>query len=482
MANILVIEDEAALAKNIARFFEQLGHDVEVAHDGAAGLKAAQRLMPDVAIVDYQLPGMDGLEVIRALRRIDDNLRPIMVSGHANVAVAVEAMKVGSFDLLTKPVPLASLQAVVERALSDLGTRKALEYYQKKEADASSLELLAGESSSMRALRELIRTIASNEPGDGSAVPPILVLGETGSGKELVARACHFASRRAGLPFVEINCAALPADLMEAELFGYEKGAFTDAHARKTGLIEAADGGTLFLDEIGELDLGLQAKLLRVLENLKVRRLGSVTDRQVNVRVVAATNRDLDALVAQGKFRSDLLYRLRVFQINIPPLRARDDDVWLLANRFVEMFARRYGKIVPALDASAEASLRQHLWPGNVRELRNLIERSVLLCNGTRITSSELSLTAMPRPILTEEIPETPTFTRLEEMERSHLVRALEQTGWNVARAARQLDISRDTLRYRMDKHGLVRPAEHARGERGAAADTPGASASLGGL
>ncbi len=468
MATLLVIEDEQALAKNIARFFEQQNHTVEIAHDGPTGIELAQRLMPDVAIVDYQLPGLDGLEVIKALRRNDDQVRAVMVSGHASVSIAVDAMKAGSFDLLTKPASLASLKAVVDRALADAVARRKLDYYHKREADASGVDQLLGDSTPMRGLRDLIRTIAANEPADAAPVPPILILGETGSGKELVARACHFASPRATSAFVELNCAALPPHLMEGELFGYEKGAFNDAQARKIGLIEAADGGTLFLDEIGELDLSLQAKLLRVLENLRVRRLGAQHDRQVNVRVVAATNRDLDTLVAQNKFRSDLLYRLRVFQINIPPLRARDDDVWQLAQHFVTVFAQRYGKAVPKLDPSAEAALRQHAWPGNVRELRNLVERSVLLCQGDVITSSDLSLVPLQAAITLVEATSMPGLARLDELERSHLVRALEQTGWNVARAARHLDISRDTLRYRMDKHGLLRPSEHRAAERAA--------------
>jgi DNA-binding response OmpR family regulator len=278
MAMLLIIEDEAVLARNVARFFEKLGHTVEVALDGPAGVEAARRVLPDVAIVDFQLPGLDGLEVIGALRKIDAELRCVMVTGHASVPVAIDAMKAGYMDLLTKPVALASLKAVVDRALAERGTRRALDYYQKKEADESSLGALAGDSAPMQALRDLVRTIALSEPADRSPGAPILVLGETGAGKELVARACHYAGPRASAPFVEINCAALPAHLIEGELFGHEKGAFTDAQARKIGLIEAADGGTLFLDEIGELDLSLQAKLLRVLENFRVRRLGALQD------------------------------------------------------------------------------------------------------------------------------------------------------------------------------------------------------------
>jgi len=462
MAMLLIIEDEAVLARNIARYFEKLGHTAEVAHDGPAGVEAARRVMPDVVIVDFQLPGLDGLEVIRALRT---EVRCVMVTGHASVPVAIDAMKAGFMDLLTKPVALASLKAVVDRALAERSTRRALDYYQKKEADESSLEALAGESAPMRALRDLVRTMALSEPADRSPGAPILVLGETGAGRELVARACHYAGSRAAAPFIEINCAALPAQLIEGELFGHEKGAFTDAQARKIGLIEAADGGTLFLDEIGELDLSLQAKLLRVLENFRVRRLGALQDRQVNVRIICATNRDLDQLVEAGRFRSDLLYRLRVFQINIPPLRARGDDVLLLARRFLTQMAQRYGKPPPALDAAACDALRAHTWPGNVRELRNVIERAVLLNQGDTLGAGDLALG--PRPAINQPASlSTPSSGAgggsLEAVERQHLVQALEQAQWNVTRAARLLDISRDTLRYRIDKHGLQRPAGQA--------------------
>jgi two-component system, NtrC family, response regulator AtoC len=465
MANILIIEDEVTLAKNMARYFEKLNHTVAIVHDGLSGVEAAKQTMPEVAIVDYQLPGLDGIEVIRALRANDDQIRIVMVTGHASVPVAIDAMRAGSFDLLTKPVPLAALRAVVDRALAESGNRKALQYYQGRQASEAGLDALIGESSPMRALRTLVRTLAVNEPTDNSPVAPILVLGETGSGKELVARACHFAGRRAQAPFVEINCAALPAHLMEGELFGYEKGAFTDAQARKIGLIEAADGGTLLLDEIGELDLVLQGKLLRVLENLRVRRLGAVQDRLVNVRVVAATNRDLDQLVAAGKFRSDLLYRLRVFQINLPPLRVRGDDVLLLAERFIGQIAARYAKPKPSLDEAAVRALRQHTWPGNVRELRNVIERTVLLGNAAYISAADLGLVpraaaipGLPMPVDVRAIESgvvAQPGTSLEAVERQHLIAALQQAGWNVTKAARSLQISRDTLRYRIEKHGL---------------------------
>jgi two-component system, NtrC family, response regulator AtoC len=462
MATILVIEDEVTLAKNMARYFEKFHHTVEIANDGPAGVAAAKRVMPDVAIVDYQLPGLDGLHVIHALRANDDQVKIVMVTGHASVPLAIDAMKAGSFDLLTKPVSLAILRNVVERALNESGTRKALSYYQQRQASNAGLDALIGESAAMYALRDMVRTLALSEPTDHTPVAPVLVLGETGSGKELVARACHFAGPRAKAPFVEINCAAMPAHLMEAELFGYEKGAFTDAHARKIGLIEAADGGTLFLDEIGELDINLQAKLLRVLENLKVRRLGALQDRVVNIRVVAATNRDLDKLAALGKFRSDLLYRLRVFQINIPPLRARGADVLLLAQRFIEQFAARYAKPEPKLDASAQEAIELHPWLGNVRELRNAIERAVILGQSTHLSAIDLGLAmAQPAPAWAQKAQVTTAssgLNSLEAQERQHLIAALQHAGWNVTKAARALDISRDTLRYRIDKHGLQPP------------------------
>ncbi len=462
MANILVIEDEVTLAKNMARYFEKFHHTVEIANDGPQGVATAKRFMPDVAIVDYQLPGLDGLQVIHALRANDEQVRIVMVTGHASVPLAIDAMKAGSFDLLTKPVSLAILRNVVERALNESGTRKALNYYQQRQASHAGLDALIGESAPMHALREMVRTLAMSEPTDHTPVAPVLVLGETGSGKELVARACHFAGPRAQAPFVEINCAAMPAHLMEAELFGYEKGAFTDAHARKIGLIEAADGGTLFLDEIGELDINLQAKLLRVLENLKVRRLGALQDRVVNIRVVAATNRDLDKLTALGRFRSDLLYRLRVFQINIPPLRARGADVLLLALRFIEQCAARYAKPVPKLDASALEAIELHPWLGNVRELRNAIERAVILGQSTHLSAADLGLAMVqPAPAWAQKAEVTTAssgLNSLQAQERQHLIAALEQAGWNVTKAARALDISRDTLRYRIDKHGLQPP------------------------
>jgi DNA-binding NtrC family response regulator len=489
MAQLLVIEDELVLAKNIARFFERQGHTVGLAHDGQTGLDLARELLPDVVIVDFQLPSLNGLEVIRELRRLDDELRIIMMTGHGTINLAVEAMKAGSMDLLTKPLSLATLDEVVQRAIRDRAGKTVLRYYQQRDNEHASVNALVGDCAQMRALRELILAVAQSEPNDLSPVAPVLVQGETGTGKELVARACHMAGPRCAGPFIEVNCAALPAALMEDELFGHEKGAFTDARARKVGLIEAADGGTLFLDEIGEMELALQAKLLRVLENFRVRPIGSVHDRRVNVRIVAATNRDLAREAQAGRFRSDLVYRLSVFQVRIPPLRERGEDVTLLAEEFLKRLASRYGRPALRLDASAQEALRGYPWPGNVRELRNCLERAVLMQRGPELNAGDLALPArdalMPLPARVGTPVSIATLgaaqdagssfpwgaasaapaanapvAPLDAVERQHLLQALQTHGWNVSLAARALQVTRDTMRYRMAKHGLQRHSE----------------------
>jgi DNA-binding NtrC family response regulator len=296
----------------------------------------------------------------------------------------------------------------------------------------------------------------------------VLINGETGTGKELVARSIHFDGSRQAGPFVEVNCASIPSHLLEAELFGHEKGAFTDAKERRTGLVEAADGGTLFLDEIGEIDLGLQAKLLKLLEEKSVRRLGSVKELKVNLRIISATNRDLEAMVRQGKFRSDLYFRLRIISVKVPSLRSRGDDVLVLARHFLESHGRRYGKPNLRFSEAAEQVLMQYSWPGNVRELRNMLEQTVLLASTDLITPVQLALC----PSLSADSPCERHFegvgkpcmalpkndAALGEAERSLVIRTLERTGWNVSRSAKILGLTRDMMRYRIEKMGLSRP------------------------
>jgi DNA-binding NtrC family response regulator len=453
---VLIIEDEATLAKNMRTYLARAGYDclaVETAEDGLAQLEAFR---PDIVLLDFLLPGMNGIELLTLLNERAPGVPVIMITGHGTVELAVEAMKGGAYDFLTKPVSLAKLRILLDRALAETRREQALSYYQQREAAQGDFEGLLGESPPMRTLKARIAQLLQAERGLRDAdAPAVLVIGETGTGKELVARALHYSGPRQDEAFVEINCAAIPAQLLESELFGHERGAFTDARERKLGLVETAGGGTLFLDEIGDLDLGLQAKLLKLLEEKTVRRLGSLRDQKVDVRIVAATHRPLDEYVRDGRFRADLYYRLRIVELPLPSLRERGDDILLLARHFLGQQAARYGRGRMTLGPEAETLLMRHTWPGNVRELRNLMEQAVLLADSSVLEPRHLHLT----PVLAEP-PGHPAGLpqegmRLDEVERGLLVGALQKTGWNISQAARLLGISRDTLRYRIDKYGL---------------------------
>lgn len=449
MANVLIIDDEITFARNAAKFLEKAGHVVRTAATAAAGMQLFAEGAADVVVLDYRLPDEDGISIIRRLRVLDATVPILMITGHGTIELAVAAMKIGANDLLVKPVSLASLRQRIGEFDKQRLESGRLRYFEARER--RDPHEIVGNSDTIRALRERISRIASVDGAD--VPPPVLILGETGSGKELVARAVHFESARAARPFIELNCAAIPANLLESELFGHERGAFTDAKERKMGLLEAADGGSIFLDEIGEMDLGLQAKLLKVIEDGRFRRLGAVQERQVNLRIVAATNQDLEARIRNGTFRADLFFRLRVLRLDVPPLRDRGEDCVILAEHFVELCARRYRRDRVQLNADAIAAIRKHGWPGNVRELKNVIEQAVLLSSGEMIGVADLLLPAASMPAA--ENDRLDGTSALDRVEREMLVQALRQCSGNVSRAARELGISRDTLRYRMEKHGL---------------------------
>ena len=418
-----------------------------------------------MVILDYNLPGLDGLELLMRIRAIDPVIKTIMTTGEGSEQLAVDAMKAGAYDYLTKPLVLGKLKMVLDKIVGEVRLSQELNYYRKKEAGEGGIEQLIGESSPMLLLKGLISQVLEAERRLTDAEPPaVLITGETGAGKELVARALHFAGPRRAKPFIEVNCSSIPANLLEAELFGYERGAFTDAKERKLGLIEAAEGGTLFLDEIGEIDLALQVKLLKLLENKRVRRLGSVRENKVDVRIVTATNRNLEQQIRDGKFRADLYFRLRIVELEVPPLRERGSDIAKLAEHFLAMHRARYGK--PQLRFSPEvlATFFAYAWPGNVRELRNAIEQSVIMARSDQLYPNDLSFSGDLRVAATTPLPTTfPSLTttiipeglNLNEVERTLLVRALERSGGNVSKAARLLGVSRDTLRYRIDKYQL---------------------------
>jgi two-component system, NtrC family, response regulator AtoC len=476
--SVLIVEDDEVLADNMRLYLERNGWDAQVSNSAEAALTALETARPDVLITDYLLPGRTGLELLGNVIGIDPQIKIIMLTGEGGVQVAVDAMKAGAYDYLTKPVALAELKLLLEKAVGVARMENALSFYQKSQARDSGLDHLVGDSSPMRVVKDTVRQIldaeAKMQPGD---LPAILITGETGTGKELVARALHFdGSRRQG-PFVEVNCASIPSNLLEAELFGHERGAFTDAKERKLGLVEAAEGGSLFLDEIGEVDPAIQAKLLKLLEEKSVRRIGSVRERRVNLRIVSATNQDLEQLVRSGRFRSDLYFRLRIITLTMPPLRARGNDILLLARHFLQAHGKRYGKRDVALTPDSERMLLDYHWPGNVRELRNVLEQTVLLARDRLISPEQIALAPglhrEPEHIVSSPAPaprETATATangalprhglRLSDVERDLVLRTLEKTDWNVSKAAKLLGLTRDMLRTRIERYDLTRPDE----------------------
>ncbi|WP_029000269.1 sigma-54-dependent transcriptional regulator [Azohydromonas australica] len=474
---ILIIEDEAALARNLAVYLERLGYEPRVAGSALQGLAEIESFRPEVVLMDHHLPGMSGLQALEKIRVADPDIRVVLMTGHGSTELAVEAMKAGAADFMAKPLVLGELKLLLERLTRQQRLESAVDYHHRRQASGSGLEQLLGDSEPMQALRRTLRLLLEAEARLGDGEPPaVLVIGETGTGKELVARALHFGGSRRDGPFVELNCGALPGPLIEAELFGYERGAFTDARQRKPGLLETAEGGSVFLDEIGEAEPSTQVKLLKLLEEKRVRRLGAVRETAVNARVISATNRPLEQMVGEGRFRADLYFRLRIVELRVPPLRERGPDVLLLARHFLALHGARYRKPGLRLTAAAEDALLRHAWPGNVRELRNLMEQAVLVVQGETVSPAELHLG--PALGLTAQAPAVPAPAYapagtgmaaeagtaddgddddldLERMERRLIARAMDRTGQNVSAAARLLGISRDTLRYRLERLGL---------------------------
>lgn len=472
MASILVIEDENILAKNICDALRFAQHDATSARTGEEGLTAAEKNKPDVILLDYRLPGMDGLDVLRELKKQGGAASVVMMTAHGNIDAAVEAMKLGAVDFLTKPLDLIELQIIIKRVLEQQRLAGQLDYFRERERATAGFDQIIGESRAISELKRLIQRLVST-PALASAEPPsILITGETGTGKDLVARAIHYAGPRRDEPFVHVNCTALPDHLVEAELFGHVKGAFTDARTDKRGLLECADGGTVFLDEIGHMPQGLQAKLLQALEHRTIRPVGATKEKKINVHFLAATNRRLEEAIETNEFREDLYHRLRTLSIHLAPLRERGDDVLLLSDHFRKLYLSKFG--LPTLLYSAETveAIRLYDWPGNVRELAHVIESAVLTADGPRIRPEHLNIQAVaPGDAVTEiQVSGSSSITidfsnncpTLEEVEYQIIAAALQYSKHNLSRAARILGISRDAVRYRLERYGKREPGDAA--------------------
>jgi DNA-binding NtrC family response regulator len=461
-STVLIVDDERTLARAIKTFMAEAGYEAEVAGDAEKALELLESLRPDVVFADVRLPGMSGIDLLRRIQIFDPAIPVVIMTAHGTIEGAVEAVKLGAFDYMKKPVDLQELKLLADRARESALLRQELSYYRRRAgSDEVAFAGILGNSTALRSVLDQVRQIAALDE-----TPPVLITGETGTGKGLIARTLHNSGPRAAKPFIDVNCTTLPPNLMEAELFGYERGAFTDAKESKIGLFEAAEGGFIFLDEIGDLELSLQGKLLRAIEERTLRRVGGIRDRKIDVRILAATNRNLEKEVQLNRFRSDLYFRLAVILLHLPALRDRGEDALILAEHFIRRFSSKYGKDVRRIDASAREVLLHYPWPGNVRELSHVIERAVLWSQGSTLNVEHLSVTA-PMGVVPDEVQGSavevdtqpvdaaPAASDLTEVERSMIERAMREAGGNQTRAARRLGISRDTLRYRLKKFGI---------------------------
>ncbi len=488
-ARILVVDDEKMIRWTLETALKKEGYKVTAVESGEEALEHLLNQSPDVVVADITLPGIDGIEVLRHIRESEPLIPVVMITAHKEISLAVSAMKLGAFDYVEKPFDVDRILILVDNALERRKLSREVEYYRKEKREKHGFDSIIGRSSQVKSVIEIARKVA------GSEATTVLLHGESGTGKDILAMAIHYESARATRPFMPINVTALPGELLESELMGYEKGAFTDAKATKKGLFEIASGGTIYLDEIGDMAPGLQAKLLRFIETKTFKRVGGHTDIEVDVRIIAATNKDLEGAVKGGKFREDLFYRLNVIPITLPPLRERREDILHLAAHFLADFGRQFRRAVKGFTREAESAMVAYGWPGNVRELKNVIERALILGTGETVGVDDLAFSvtgkvtpeAEPvewsegpvdgeRPVLSEvgaeeDLPgtgEPPAAGEdggvlrlpeggvvLEDVEMELIKQALDKTGGNQTRAARLLGLSRDALRYRMKKFDL---------------------------
>jgi DNA-binding NtrC family response regulator len=441
--SILIVDDEEVVRDSLRTWFEKDGYDTGSAVDGLDGLRKLSERSWDIALLDIKMPSVSGMELLHRVREIDPDIVCIMITAYASVETAVEALKAGAFDYVVKPVDPDDLTRIVRRAVEKRRlTKENLALRTQIEALAPEEDLI-GDSPAMQRVREMISSVAQTEAS-------VLIRGESGTGKELVARLIHAQSPARFCPLVPVHCGALPESLLESELFGHEKGAFTGAHHRRRGKLEIANGGTLFLDEIGTIDPRTQVDLLRVLETKQFTRIGGNQVISVEFRVIAATNQDLEQLVKEGRMREDFYYRINVFPIDVPPLRERRGDIMLCAKFFLEKFARHVNKRVTGISKEAQELLMNHSWRGNVRELKNAIERAIVVTRGPELKPEDFPMQ------IAENKPNRDGDT-LDEIEQAHIEYILQREGWNITRSAKILGIDRVTLYNRIKKYGLSR-------------------------
>ncbi|CAI4030619.1 Regulatory protein AtoC [Nitrospira tepida] len=453
MEKILVVDDEPSLRDVLGIMLKKAGYTTTLAADGEEAVSQVNKEIYDLVITDLKMPGVGGMEVLKAVKSASPDTVVLVVTAFGSPDTAVEAMKLGAYDYLTKPFQVDEVQLIIRNALEKRRLSAENMLLKREMASHSSLSSIIGQSEAMQQVFDVIRKVADTRSN-------VLICGESGTGKELVARAIHYNSARSQMPFVAVNCSAMPETLLESELFGHMKGSFTGAMANKAGLFEIANGGTIFLDEIGDMTMATQVKLLRVIQEREFRRVGGTQDVKVDVRIVAATNRDLERAVAEGGFREDLYYRLDVIPIRLPPLRLRTGDIPLLVQHFLERFSKESGKPSPAITPEAVQALVSHEFRGNVRELENLIERAVAFSTGGAITADDVRAW-LHKPAAAQAYPTDlpPEGLDLEglicKIEKDLLMKALERSGWVKKKAARLLQLNTRSFRYRLEKYAI---------------------------
>ena len=447
-STLLIVDDEKLIRWSLLEHFTGAGYRVLEAENGAQALERFAQ-GPDLVLLDYRLPDADGLSLLKEMKAADPDVLVILLTAYSTVDTAVEAMKQGAYHYANKPFNLEELALIVEKALETTRLRREVKALRARQSAPFSLSRIVGDSPRMLALKALLQKVAA------SPASTVLLQGESGTGKDLAAKVLHFNSSRAGGPFMNITCSALPEALLESELFGHERGAFTDARQQKIGLLESADGGTVFLDEIGEMVPSLQAKLLRFLEEKAFKRIGGSADIRVDVRVIAATNRNLQEEVQQGKFREDLYYRLNVLPVTLPSLRDHPSDIPLLVDYYIDQFNTEFRKSVRGVTPEAMQLLERYRWPGNIRELRNAVERAMLLAEGPTLGPDDFAVASSRTVPQRLELPDD--GIDLEQLERELVVQALERSRGNQTKAASLLGLNRDQIRYRIEKFGLAR-------------------------